>query len=88
MTTIEVLFFAGLREQLGLSSTSVDLNDLSTASPTVGAVRSYLLAQHDPDWQALNDDDVIAALNQQVVSADAPVKASDELAFFPPVTGG
>ena len=42
-----------------------------------------------PHWQPwLEERELLAALNQTMSSSDEIVKAGDELAFFPPVTGG
>jgi len=82
---IKVLFFAGLREALGVGSESLAL---PVGVGTVGALRSHLAARGEP-WSALaTTKNLRAAVNQQMVGPDTPVKAGDEVAFFPPVTGG
>ena len=82
---IKVLFFAGLREALGVGSESLAL---PVGVGTVGALRDNLAARGEP-WSALTTTkNLRAAVNQQMVGPDAPVKAGDEVAFFPPVTGG
>jgi sulfur-carrier protein len=82
--TIQIRFFASLREALGAE------RSLSIAEgSTVAQVRAALVAQGEAEQTALAETrPVRAALNQTMVSADAVVKAGDELAFFPPVTGG
>ncbi|NJD35836.1 MAG: molybdopterin converting factor subunit 1 [Betaproteobacteria bacterium] len=82
---VKVLFFAGLREALGTGSEALALPaDISTA----GALRDLLAARGEA-WSALaSTKNVRVAVNQQMVGFDAPVKAGDEVAFFPPVTGG
>ena len=83
--TVKVLFFAGLREALGTGSESLDLPG---GIATVGALRDLLAARGEP-WSALaTTKNLRVALNQQMVGLDAPLKAGDEVAFFPPVTGG
>ena len=48
-----------------------------------------MLVEQNPHWQAwLEERDVLCALNKTMSSSDELVKAGDELAFFPPVTGG
>ena len=81
---LTVLFFARLREQLGQSQVTLTL-----ANPTsVQQVIEQLIADH-PQWQkALAAVNILAAVNQQVVTPDTLVNNGDELAFFPPVTGG
>ena len=54
----------------------------------VGALRDHLAARGGP-WSALSTTkNLRVAVNQQMVGLDAAVKAGDEIAFFPPVTGG
>ena len=83
--TVKVLFFAGLREALGTGSESLALPD---GVATVGCLRDLLAARGEP-WTALaTTKNLRVALNQQIVGLDAPLKGGDEVAFFPPVTGG
>jgi molybdopterin synthase sulfur carrier subunit len=83
---IKVLFFANFREQLGCGELDV------AWSPDVGTVtglRQRLVAQGGATWRPVLDaDNVIKAVNQVVVEDDAAVADGDEVAFFPPVTGG
>ncbi|MCK9283995.1 MAG: molybdopterin converting factor subunit 1 [Rhodocyclaceae bacterium] len=82
---VKVLYFAGLRETLGLASESVAL---ATATATVGGLRDQLVAR-GAEWQPLAATrNLRAAVNQAMCSFDAPVADGDEVAFFPPVTGG
>lgn len=83
--TVKVLFFAGLREALGTGGESLALPpDIAT----VGALRDHLAARGE-GWGALASmKNLRFAVNQQMVGLDAAVKAGDEVAFFPPVTGG
>ena len=82
---VKVLFFAGLREALGVGSESVDL---PAGIGTVGALRDSLAARGGA-WAALaTTKNLRSAVNQQMVGPEAPIKAGDEVAFFPPVTGG
>lgn len=83
--TVKILFFAGLRETLGAGSESVLLPD---GVATAGALRDLLAARGEP-WSALaTTKNLRVAVNQQMVGLDAAVRAGDEVAFFPPVTGG
>tara|TARA_B110000967_G_C18544268_1_gene392178 strand:+ start:378 stop:650 length:273 start_codon:yes stop_codon:yes gene_type:complete len=89
---IKLVFFARLREQLGLSEHRVTLSD----NLTVQTLVEHLIASDDDSnagsgsskWQLLLADEVVVAKNQQVVDRDIFVEEGDELAFFPPVTGG
>ena len=82
---VKILFFAGLREALGTGSESLAL---PAGVATVGALREHLAARGEP-WMALaTTKNLRSAVNQQMVGPDAPVGQGDEVAFFPPVTGG
>jgi molybdopterin synthase sulfur carrier subunit len=83
MIRIRVLFFASLRESLGSQL------ELQTEAATVGALRQALMAQSEAHAQALgNQRPVRVAVNQVMAGDDQPLRSGDEVAFFPPVTGG
>ncbi len=83
--TIKIHFFASLREALGVATLEMRLPDEIN---TLGMLRNHLAARGEP-WAVLTRaKNLRAALNQQLVDFDEPVKAGDEVAFFPPVTGG
>jgi molybdopterin synthase sulfur carrier subunit len=83
--TVKVLFFAGLREALGVASETVTLSE---EMATVGLLRDALAARGG-NWSVLlSTRNLRAAVNQQMVGFEAPLQAGDEVAFFPPVTGG
>ena len=76
---IQVLFFASLKEHLGQAETQVEIS----SSQTVAALWNRLSA----DREALPEQ-ILFAVNHQYVHADYQLKDGDEVAFFPPVTGG
>jgi molybdopterin synthase sulfur carrier subunit len=83
---VKVLYFASLREQLGVPFEEVDLAD---ASATVGDLRKLLSSRGGSYEKAFAGKTAIrAAVNQDMAQPTAPIKAGDEVAFFPPVTGG
>jgi sulfur-carrier protein len=83
--TVKVLFFASLRETLGCGSEQVDL---PAVVRTVGDLRNHLAQRTEP-WPALaTTRNLRSAVNQSMVAMDAPIRDGDEVAFFPPVTGG
>jgi len=83
---VKVLFFASLREQLGTSGEEIELPG---GVSTVAGLRSHLSQKNDSWRSVLAEGKLIrAAVNQDMVQASAPIKAGDEVAFFPPVTGG
>lgn len=82
---IKILYFARLRESLGSAGESLEVQDgLSIAGLMA------LLAARGGSWQQEFDGckPLRAALNQTLVANDALVRDGDEVAFFPPVTGG
>lgn len=84
---IQLLYFASLRDRLGYESETVNLPAEVT---TVGDVRHWL-AQRPAPWNEVFTDEgttLLAALNQTMSKNNQALKANDELAFFPPVTGG
>ncbi len=84
--TVTVLYFARLREVLGRASETVNL----LAGPqTVAALRAQLRCRGGA-WEAelAADKPVRAAVNQDMAQADTVLADGDEVAFFPPVTGG
>ena len=83
---VTLLFFASLREQLGRPREDLDLPSGIT---TVAALREHLRARGEP-WTNVfaPNRPVRAAVNKEMVQPAAAIKAGDEIAFFPPVTGG
>ena len=83
---VTLLYFARLRETLGLSSEQVEL---PATVQTIGQITDWL-RQRGGAWESelAPGRSVRAAVNQVMASADSAVNAGDEIAFFPPVTGG
>lgn len=82
---LTILYFASLREALGKAREAVVLPD---GIATVGALRAHL-SQRGEAWQRLGPGhNVKAAVNQQMATDAQSLQAGDEVAFFPPVTGG
>jgi molybdopterin synthase sulfur carrier subunit len=82
--SLTVLYFAGLREALGVSSERVEL----PAAATAAGLRDAIAARGEPWAQLGRTRNLRCAVNQAMVGFDAPLKDGDEVAFFPPVTGG
>ncbi len=77
---IKVRYFASLQDAMGKHEEILNLDE--GASTTVSAV-----------WARVSGEDVplghlLCAVNMEYASPDAPVRDGDEVAFFPPVTGG
>lgn len=56
--------------------------------PTVESLRQALCTRGDRWALGLEPGKLLMAVNQSLVAADHPLRAGDEVAFFPPVTGG
>lgn len=78
--TITVKYFASLRELVGRAEERLELGD---SNPTVAELWGQV-AGGENQLPA----QVLAAVNREYVKADATVRDGDEVAFFPPVTGG
>jgi len=76
--TINILYFASLRERIGRGSDTLD------SSEPLKVAQVWQQATGQDSFP----DDVLVALNQEYTDADATVSDGDEVAFFPPVTGG
>jgi molybdopterin synthase sulfur carrier subunit len=84
--SVKILYFASLRETLCCSEET--LSDLPPGVEAVGALREWLCARGER-WSALRTGQSIrAAVNQELAQASQLIADGDEIAFFPPVTGG
>ena len=81
--TIRILYFASLKEALGKAGEQVDL---PAGVATVGALRDWLVT--DGRSALATAKNLRVAINQEMAKLDAPIRDGDEIAFFPPVTGG
>lgn len=83
---ITLLYFARLREALGTGREQIDL---PSGASTLGALRAHLSMRGEA-WtrEMAAGRNLRAAVNQEIAGPDTPVKDGDEVAFFPPVTGG
>jgi len=80
--SVRVLFFASLADITGLRETELD----ASAFSDVGSIYSHFEASH-PQLRA-HRPSVLFALNAESAGPDSRVKDGDEVAFFPPVSGG
>jgi molybdopterin converting factor subunit 1 len=85
---IDIQYFASVRERLGRDSEQLAISELGSDC-SVGGVLALLAQRHGELGQrVLLEGRVLAAVNQVVADAQARVSDGDEVAFFPPVTGG
>ena len=82
---LQLRYFASLRETLGTGAEQVEL---PPGIRSVSDLVRWLQARGAPWEPALADRQLQVAVNQTLVKADAPVRDGDEVAWFPPVTGG
>lgn len=84
--TINILYFARLAETLGLKDETLELSpNCKTVADLVGILQS----RGEPFSSAFNGETrVLVAINQAMSETGAAINNDDEVAFFPPVTGG
>ena len=83
---VTIVYFARLREALGKSSEQLAL---PAGVRDLAGLRAMLIARGGA-WavELAGSKPVRAAVNQDMAIGDAPLSDGDEVAFFPPVTGG
>ncbi len=86
MTTVNILYFAWVREKIGKATETVELPpDVATVADLV----QWLVARGPEYAEAFARPEVVrAAINQTHVKSEARLAGAREIAFFPPVTGG
>jgi molybdopterin synthase sulfur carrier subunit len=83
---MKILYFAWMRQRVGAASEELDP---PASVDTVDALIDWLIARDEGHKAAFARREAVrAAVNQDYVPFDHPVAAGDEVAFFPPVTGG
>ncbi len=83
---MKLLYFAWIRERIGVAEETVEVPEtVATVEDLIG----WLKGRGETYAQALADDARLkVAVNQAHAGRNAPVSPDDEVAFFPPVTGG
>ena len=83
---MKLLYFAWLKQKIGTDSEEVSLPD---GVSDVAGLMTWLKGRGDGYAVALKDEAIIrVAVNQTYAKPDTPIGDSDEIALFPPVTGG
>lgn len=82
---VNVIFFASLRDDLQCDQLNVDL----PVGARISCLVDHLAKANGDLWRLrLTEDNIKVAINQSLVSGDHQIAVGDEVAFFPPVTGG
>ncbi|PKO51007.1 MAG: molybdopterin converting factor subunit 1 [Betaproteobacteria bacterium HGW-Betaproteobacteria-20] len=87
---IKIFYFARLKETLKFSTEDLELpDDVFANTLTILKLKAYLAKRNDI-WQKMlmGTLKVRGAINHELVDDSAPITDGDEVAFFPPVTGG
>ncbi len=83
---VTILYFARLKEALGTAREELVLPQ---GVANLGGLRASLASRGDAWTRELaQSKNIKAAVNQEMAGPDTPLKDGDEVAFFPPVTGG
>ena len=83
---IEVLYFASLREALNVDKEQLEI---PAEVSSVAQLKTYLSARGDIWLDSFsNNISLLVSINKQMATDNSPVADGDEIAFFPPVTGG
>lgn len=81
---VDVLYFAWVRERIGLPKEQVE-----TTAATVAELVEELRAREDRYAAAFEDISALrVAIDQELTDFDASLSGAREVAFFPPMTGG
>ncbi len=80
---VSVHFFASLRESLGVGQLSHQLDQPVTAAELLEQLKGL-----GAEWSSALSGQLLCSVNQDIVPLERVVSDGDEVAFFPPVTGG
>ena len=83
---MRIRYFAWLKHRVGRAEEELDL---PPEIDSVAKLKAFLAERHAGFAEALASPGIVrCAVNQEHVPGDAPLRPADEVAFFPPVTGG
>lgn len=80
---ISLLYFAKLGDELGSTRENLEIQDGSTLTELIDS-----LVSRGENWQVLRHLSTNCAVNQDITKDNPVLHDGDEVAFFPPVTGG
>jgi sulfur-carrier protein len=81
---LHILYFARLRDELNCSEEQLEWQPQFC---NLENIKTHL-RQRNPHWHTVFNNTVLSAVNQTMANTDQPINDGDEIAFFPPVTGG
>jgi molybdopterin synthase sulfur carrier subunit len=82
---MRILFFASLKETLNCGELTIDHSEQLR---TVNDLLDLLSVKGEPWQSALENNKILVAINQEIGKRGDPIAPNDEIALFPPVTGG
>ena len=78
---MKILYFASLKENLNTAN-----DEINVVSPvSISTIKKQLIEKYGTQYFP---DNIMCAVNHEMANEDTKVCESDEVAFFPPVTGG
>ncbi|SFV89365.1 Molybdenum cofactor biosynthesis protein MoaD [hydrothermal vent metagenome] len=78
---MNILYFASLKESLGISNEEIAV----TTDMTAGSLRLLLIEKYGEQYFPNN---ILCAINHEIAKDSNKLNDDDEVAFYPPVTGG
>ena len=83
---LNIIYFASLREKIGRADEQIAL---PAGVNSLSDLITHLSSLHGNAWtEAINGTPVLTAVNHEMCEREEVIKDGDEIAFFPPVTGG
>lgn len=83
---LKIIYFASLRDRIGRAEEQLEL---PAQVATLSDLIAHLSELHGAVWsEQINSTPVLTAINHEMCERSQSIKDGDEIAFFPPVTGG
>ena len=83
---LKIVYFASLKDKIGRSEETLEL---PAGVENLTQLVEALSAMHGDAWSAvINGSTILSAVNHEMCEPSQTIKDGDEIAFFPPVTGG
>ena len=86
MKMLKIIYFASLRDRIGRAEEQLELPE---SAANLADLIAHLSDLHGSAWSdQINNTPVLTAVNHEMCERTQSIKDGDEIAFFPPVTGG